>query len=91
MVALEAMSCGAPVIISDVSGVSDLVDFHRAGLVTTVNNPLLLAEQIEDLMLSSYRSTDYQRKVENRVIKYTWQRSARGLQKVYRGVYNVHR
>lgn len=91
MVALEAMSCGAPVIISDVSGVSDLVDSHRAGLVTTVNNPLLLAEQIDDLMLSDRGFSDYQRKVENRVIKYTWQRSARGLQKVYRGVYNVNR
>lgn len=91
MVALEAMSCGTPVIISDVSGVSDLVESRRTGLVTTVNNPLLLAEQIENLMLSGCGSTDYLGKVENRAIKYTWQRSARRLQKVYRRVYNIDR
>jgi D-inositol-3-phosphate glycosyltransferase len=83
MVALEAMACGTPVIISDVSGVSDLIDSHRAGLVTTVNNPLLLAEQIEYLEFNKNEHSNYQRKVKNVSIKYSWRKSAQGLQKVY--------
>lgn len=85
MVALEAIACGVPVIISNVSGVSDLVNFHRAGLVTTVNNPLLLARQMEDL-LSKTPDEDAIKKIENRAKKFTWTKTAKTLMDVYKQV-----
>ncbi|MDE2025846.1 MAG: glycosyltransferase family 4 protein, partial [Patescibacteria group bacterium] len=48
--ALEAMACGTPVITTDVTGVSDLLDTSHESLITSANNPLLLAWQIETLL-----------------------------------------
>lgn len=51
--ALEAMACGTPVITTDVTGVSDLLDKAHETLITSANNPLLLADQIERLLTDS--------------------------------------
>lgn len=83
MVALEAMACGTPVIISDVSGVSEFVENHRAGLITTVNNPLLLAEQMEGLLLGEKKGLNFNQKVKNQAQKLTWEKSASKLIKIY--------
>src|SRR5260221_172556 len=50
MAAAEAMACGTPVIMTNVTGISRLLDEKHTGLVTTVNNPLLLASQIEHVL-----------------------------------------
>lgn len=50
MVTLEAMACGTPVITTNVAGVSQLIDKQHAALITSVNNPLLLASQIKYLL-----------------------------------------
>lgn len=50
MVTLEAMACGIPVITTNVAGVSQLIDKKRTSLITSVNNPLLLASQIKYLL-----------------------------------------
>ncbi len=51
LAALEAIACGVPVIATNVSGVASLLDEEHASLIATVNNPLLLADQIENLLL----------------------------------------
>ncbi len=48
--AAEAMACGVPVITTNVTGISNLIDSLRSTLITTVNNPLLLASQIKKLL-----------------------------------------
>ncbi len=50
IVTLEAMACGIPVITTNVAGVSQLIDKQHAALITSVNNPLLLASQINYLL-----------------------------------------
>jgi D-inositol-3-phosphate glycosyltransferase len=50
MVTLEAMACGVPVITTNVAGVSQLIDKKHTSLITSVNNPLLLASQIKYLL-----------------------------------------
>ncbi|MEK7592279.1 MAG: glycosyltransferase, partial [Patescibacteria group bacterium] len=47
MVALEAMACGVPVIMTNVSGITGILDEKHTSLVTSAQNPLLLASQIE--------------------------------------------
>ncbi|RJR14859.1 glycosyltransferase [Candidatus Microgenomates bacterium] len=50
MTAAESMACGTPVIMSNVTGISNLIDDVRKKQITTVNNPLLLARQIKTLL-----------------------------------------
>jgi D-inositol-3-phosphate glycosyltransferase len=50
MTALEAIACGAPIIVSNVAGISNLFGKHHQKLITTANNPLLLAKQMAHLL-----------------------------------------
>lgn len=50
MSALESMACGTPVITTNVSGVSTLLDDKHKSLITSAHNPLLLAENMEILL-----------------------------------------
>ncbi len=51
MAAAEAMACGIPVITTNVTGISRLIDDKHQHLITSANNPLLLAKQIEHVLL----------------------------------------
>jgi D-inositol-3-phosphate glycosyltransferase len=50
MVALEAMACGAPVIASDVGGLSSLVKDGRTGYLVRDNDPAALAAKLLPLL-----------------------------------------
>jgi D-inositol-3-phosphate glycosyltransferase len=83
MAALEAMACGVPVITSNVAGITGILDDQHSNLVTTVNNPLLLAEQIDKLLTDD---TYYQRVSQNvheKVQNLSWQAVAKKMEKVY--------
>jgi len=83
LVALEAMACGTPVVVSDVSGVSSLIGAERGKLVTSVNNPLLLANQIGHILTNGRILTKLRKKVSQKVQKYTWRKTALELHKIY--------
>lgn len=63
--ALEAMACGTPVIATDTVGIAGLFDKKHTGLITSANNPLLLAEKIKYLLTNE---KDYQ-KVSHEVLE----------------------
>jgi D-inositol-3-phosphate glycosyltransferase len=48
--AVEAMACGVPVITTDVTGVSKLIDEKHENLITSANNPIGLAQRIIALL-----------------------------------------
>jgi D-inositol-3-phosphate glycosyltransferase len=50
MVALEAMACGTPVVVSDVGGLSQLVKHNQTGLRVRVNDPSAVADAIQRLL-----------------------------------------
>jgi D-inositol-3-phosphate glycosyltransferase len=54
MSALEAIGCGVPVITTNVAGISDLMSEEYAPFITSVNNPLLLAGQIQKVLDHRY-------------------------------------
>jgi len=84
LVALEAMACGRPVIASNVTGVSSLIGTKRGKLITSVNNPLLLADQIEDLITNRGKFTQVKEKLKKEAEKHTWTKTARKMDRVYK-------
>jgi D-inositol-3-phosphate glycosyltransferase len=48
--ALEAICCNVPVITTNVTGISSLISDEYTSLITSVNNPLLLASQIQKIL-----------------------------------------
>jgi glycosyltransferase involved in cell wall biosynthesis len=52
-VLLEAMASGVPVVSTEVSGVPELIESERDGLLVSPNNPTLLADAIERVLASA--------------------------------------
>jgi D-inositol-3-phosphate glycosyltransferase len=50
MVALEAMACGTPVIVSDVGGLSQLVKHNQTGLRVNAKDDAAMADAIQRLL-----------------------------------------
>lgn len=87
IVALEAMAAGTPVVVSDVGGLSEVVDLHETGIKVYPDNPESLAWGI----LHTLKHPDWSRtRVENagRIVRsqYNWGRIADMTLDVYRRV-----
>ena len=50
MSTLEAIGCNVPVITTNVTGISNLISDDYTARITSVNNPLLLASQIQKVL-----------------------------------------
>lgn len=86
MAALEAMACGVPVITTNVAGISSIIDEKHASLVTSVNNPLLLAKQIEELLSDVKKHDEIGESVRAQVMDLSWANVAKKLDRVYNEV-----
>lgn len=84
MVALEAMACGTPVIASDVSGVSHIIGEEFNHMITTANNPLLLAAQLERIILQSKQKETVRNRLRERALSFDWSNIAIQYEKLYR-------
>jgi len=72
MVTLEAMACGVPVITTNVAGVSQLIDKQHAALITSVNNPLLLASQIKFLLTNDAAHKQMSKDLQEKAQDLSW-------------------
>jgi glycosyltransferase involved in cell wall biosynthesis len=52
-VLLEAMASGVPVVSTEVSGVPELIESGRDGVLVSPNNPTLLADAMKSVLASS--------------------------------------
>ena len=80
MSALEAIGCGTPVITTNVAGISGLISDDYNSLVTSVNNPLLLASQIQNILTESPRTPQIKTFVSN----HQWSNVAKRMLLVYK-------
>lgn len=71
-VALEAMACRVPVISSDVSGVSKLLDKEHNQLLISANNPIGLSRKISLLLTNKSKHESLSSKVFKRVQNLSW-------------------
>jgi D-inositol-3-phosphate glycosyltransferase len=83
MAALEAMTCGVPVITTNVAGISGLIDERKKALLTSVNNPLLLASQIEYLLTHPKTHAQISAEVKKKVHTLEWKNVAEQVIEVY--------
>ncbi len=83
MAALEAMACGTPVITTNATGVSSLIDEKHGSLITSVNNPLLLASQIEYLLLDPKNREEIGKSIRLRIKDLTWASTAKQISSLY--------
>jgi D-inositol-3-phosphate glycosyltransferase len=84
MAALEAMTCGVPVITTNVAGISGLIDERKKALLTSVNNPLLLASQIEYLLTHPRTHAQISSEVKTKVHALEWKNVAQKVASVYK-------
>ena len=88
MAALEAMTCGVPVITTNVAGISSLIDERKKALLTSVNNPLLLASQIEHLLTNPKTHAEISAELKEKVINLGWDNVAEQVTEVYESCLN---
>lgn len=74
--AVEAMASGVPVITTDVTGVSDIFDEKHSFLITSANNPILLAEKIEQLLSDEKKYARLSRELSENVQDLSWAHAA---------------
>ncbi len=82
MSALEAIGCGVPVITTNVAGISSLMSDEYASLITSVNNPLLLASQIQKVF--SHTLPIAQTKIM--ISEHQWSNVAVSMSRIYESV-----
>ena len=83
MVALEAMACGTPVVTTNVTGVSRLIGRSHPKLVLSANDPLLLADRIEQLMTQSSKKKKAGQNLRASVKNFSWHHAGAAMQSVY--------
>jgi glycogen(starch) synthase len=73
IVALEAMAARCPVIVSDVGGLSEIVDHEMNGLKVPPDDPTALSLAIERIMTdNSFRNSIIQKAYEKCLEEYNW-------------------
>ncbi|MBL8133046.1 MAG: glycosyltransferase [Anaerolineae bacterium] len=83
MAAAEAMACGVPVITTNVTGIASLIDDQHQLLITSVNNPLLLASQMADLLTDEAARARISQDVYQKVQDLAWRSIADRIVTLY--------
>lgn len=84
MAALEAMACAVPVLTTDAAGVAEIFKKSRDMFITSVNNPLKLAEQIESIVSDKKERVKLGKKARTQVKSLTWKKVAAEMDKAYK-------
>ncbi|MFK7983517.1 MAG: glycosyltransferase family 4 protein [Saprospiraceae bacterium] len=72
---LEAMSCGTPTIVSNVSSLPEIID--QAGLLFPPNNQAILIQKIKQLLSDQSLSQSLSKKGLAQAAKFSWEKTAR--------------
>jgi len=87
IVNVEAMSCGTPVIASDIEGIRDIIESGESGILVPPNDPIKLAEAIQFLLDNEYirikLGSEGRKKVER---EFSWDVIAKRLCEIYEGM-----
>lgn len=73
---LEAMACAVPVIITDVTGISNILGKKHHPLLTSASNPILLAKKIKNLLTNREEHKQMSEEVFKKVQNLGWENVA---------------
>jgi len=79
---LEGMSCGLPVVVTDVGAVRDYVN-TACGMLTKPNQARAMAEAVIDVMNNDSERLKMSLKCREQALKFSWEESVGKLQSVY--------
>lgn len=82
--ALEAMACGIPVITTDTVGIASLFDKKDFALITSANNPLMLAQKIKHLLTDKRAYQKISHEVLKKAQKLSWENIAEKFVEILR-------
>ena len=85
-VILEALSCGVPVISSDVGGVKEIINSNNGILVSSRNEKQLAAAMYQ--MVENTEKYDHQQISNNAIQKYSYESVGRQINNIYKEVIN---
>ncbi|MDO8610166.1 MAG: glycosyltransferase [bacterium] len=88
MTSLEAMACGTPVLITDTSGISSMLNDDFKDLLISANNPLLLASHIEEILKNDSYKKQFKLKILKNINKFSWKNVAIKTDEVYQSIIN---
>ncbi|HEY8400920.1 MAG TPA: glycosyltransferase family 1 protein [Cytophagaceae bacterium] len=89
---VEAMACGIPVIGSNVGGIKFSVRHNKTGFLVPPNEPELLAQRLEELIINKDKFKLFSQKaVEHVNTFFTWDTVSRNIAKLYEVVKEKHR
>lgn len=87
VVAVEAMSCGCPVVTSDAEGFCEVVDNNVTGFIVPKDNPQAAADAIERLIDSQQLRNQMSIAARKRVANlYNWERNVDTMMNIYQRV-----
>lgn len=86
MVALEAMACGTPVIVSDVGGLSQLVRHNVTGIRVKVKDPAAVADAIQRLLGNNVLRRRMGHRAACYAEDYSWSKIVDSLLAVYKEI-----
>lgn len=69
IVAIEAMSCGTPIITTNVGGLKEIVENNNAGVVVPPNNPSVLADALLQILEDSSLRHKLSKNARNAALK----------------------
>jgi len=86
MVALEAMACGTPVIVSQVGGLAFLVENGITGFTVPVEDSILMADCIEKILYNNELRDQLGKQAAQYAKQYSWDLIANEIVALYRKV-----
>ena len=84
VVAVEAMACEVPVIVSDVDGLKEVVVNNETGFVIPKKSPKEIANKIKILIENNDIVKKFKKNARDRVLKlYDWNKNVENMIKIY--------
>ena len=83
---LEAMSCGLPIVVTDVGGVSEYVDDHKTGLLFQTQNHSSLANNVINILDNNKVCQELSKGSRSKALKYDYNNVAKDMLKLYENI-----
>lgn len=83
LTALEAHSCGTPVVGTPVGGLSHVVADERSGFLVDTRDPAVFAARLKTLLSDASLRADFSAAALRAAASFSWERTAASLQELY--------